>query len=213
VSGVNKAKGKARMTGMAQTSETAFKVEPSNRDLKKYNAIFNRGYIMEQQKEARMQAMRHALSEREISECTFQPRFESGTVDRFPMRSGPVTESRQHLVASQSEPVIPKMRKTTGPFTLIHGVEINGKPRRRAANVDLTAPLRRHVINMGVQPQLSSEYMALKDVASQAKDPKWARVKEFEVNNMRKNKYNDALSSICSLVPDPQFVAKDFQEG
>jgi len=180
MSGLGKAKGRAGTARLAHASDNTFRAEPSQHDLKKYNAIFDRGLAMEQQKETRMQAIRRQLLEKEMSECTFQPRFASGTVgNQSRLGSGSLggtviaggTVQRQRLVASQSEPLIPKMRKTfSGAFTDIHGLDVNGIARR-AGNVDPTGLLRKHVTNMGAPSQKSSAYMSLNEGVAQAKDP------------------------------------------
>jgi len=218
VSGSTKAKAHAEPSPPwpRYAAQNMPRVEPSDHDLKKYHAIFETGMEMERRKQARMQQMREDLFNREMEECHFQPHFASGTVGRsYPtinnwkeVRSlSKLPSLNREMVTSES---LPAMRKTTGPFTRVQKVQINKIQKPRQVGTDRTAELRRHAINMGVPNQLTSEYQASTTaVPTEARDPKWSVVKKNEIRARENNRFNDALSGICGLVPEPQFVARD----
>lgn len=165
-SGSFKAKADTGSAAFRHTAANMFmlRVEPSERDLRKYNAIFERGLEMDQRKEARMQQIRQELLDREMAECHFQPHFASGTVARSypseslqPKRRAPLSRFDRDLprewVTFSS---VPSLRMTTGPFSKVEGVRINGVPQSRISNTDHKAGLRRHAMKMGAPPQLTS---------------------------------------------------------
>jgi len=116
------------------------RVEPSEQDLKKFQAIYDHGVEMQQRRDARMQSFRQSLVQREKDECPFRPHFVSGAVcnNRSPLKERcqdfanyPYQLSQPNRSAPTSQSA-PNLRLTTGAFTKVMGSHIHGDPQVRS---------------------------------------------------------------------------------